>query len=428
MQEDFLHYIWRFRKFDFHKAKTVSGNPVTVIHPGTHNFNSGPDFFNAKVKIGEQLWAGNVEIHIKSSDWYAHHHETDPAYDNIILHVVWQDDVEIFRKDNSIVPTVELKHLVKSITLDAYNNLLLAPNARWINCENDFHKFVDFEVDNWLERIYFERLQEKQKVITGLLQTSGNNWEETLFKLLAKNFGLNVNGNAFLSMAQSLPFHIIRKTRDSAFSLESLFLGQAGLLEERLEEVYYQELQKEYQFLKRKYLLENKYVERPKFFRLRPDNFPNIRLSQLSSLYNKVPHLFSDLMRTNEILEIYKILKVETSDYWKTHYSFKKSHSLKLKQVTRPLMDLLIINTIVPFRFTYQQLTGTGNNEDLLEIMAKISPEKNTLVNRYNKTRPGTAENAMQSQALLHLKREYCDKNMCLACNLGAGLLQGNRE
>lgn len=428
MQEDFLHYIWGFRKFDFSRAKTVSGLPVTIIHPGAHNFHSGPDFFNAKVKIGEQLWAGNVEIHIKSSDWYSHHHETDSAYDNVILHVVWQDDVEIFRKDNSVIPTIELKDLVKSTTLDNYNDLLMAPNARWINCENDFYKFEDFEVDNWLERIYLERLEEKQKIILSLLQTSGNNWDETLFKLLAKNFGLNVNGNAFLSMAQSLPFNIIRKSRNSTFSLESLFFGQAGLLEERLEERYYLELQQEYQFLKRKYQLENKYVERPKFFRLRPDNFPNIRLSQLASLYHKVPHLFSELIKTNDILEIYQILQVETSAFWKNHYTFKKSHSLKSKPVTQSLMDLLIINSIIPLRFTYQQLTGTGKNDGLLEIMEKIAPEKNTLVNRFNKIRPGTGKNAIQSQALLHLKKEYCDKNNCLACNLGCKLLQGNLE
>ena len=427
MQEDFLHYIWRFKKFDFGHAKTVSNLPVTIISTGTPNLNSGPDFFNAKMDIGGQLWAGNVEIHLKSSDWYLHNHETDPNYDNVILHVVWKDDVEIFRKDNSPIPTLELQDLIPEITLQNYRNLLIAPNDKWINCENDFQNFDDFEMNNWLERMYFERLQDKSEIILELLRNSGNNWEEVLFKLLARNFGLNVNGGAFLNMAQSIGYKIIQKNQNSQLALESLFLGQSGLLEDRIEDNQFSKFKKEYKFLKRKFSLENEYVERAKFFRLRPDNFPNIRLSQLAGLYHKVPHLFSKIIAAKGKNELYEIFEVETSEYWKTHFSFDKPHSSKRKFLTKSFKDLLIINTLIPLKFCYSKKTGAGASEDILDLMEEITSEKNGITAKFNGLREQTSINALQSQALLHLKSQYCDKNLCLNCNLGIKLIQGFR-
>ena len=427
MQEDFLHYIWRFKKFDFGNAKTVSNLPVTIISTGTPNLNSGPDFFNAKMDIGGQLWAGNVEIHLKSSDWYLHNHETDSNYDNVILHVVWKDDVEIFRKDNSPIPTLELQDLIPENTLQNYRNLLIAPNDKWINCERDFQKFEDFEMNNWLERMYFERLQDKSEIILELLRNSGNNWEEVLFKLLAKNFGLNVNGGAFLKMAQSIDFKIIQKNQNSQLALEALFLGQSGLLENRIEDTQYSKFKKEYEFLKHKFSLENEYVERAKFFRLRPDNFPNIRLSQLAGLYHKVPHLFSMIIAAKDKSQLYEIFEVEASDYWKTHYSFDKPHPSKRKFLTKNFKDLLIINTLIPLKFCYSKKIGVGDNEDILKLMEEIISEKNGITTKFNKLRENTSINALQSQALLHLKSQYCDKNLCLDCNLGIKLIQGFR-
>lgn len=427
MQEDFLHYIWRFKKFDFGNAKTVSNLPLTIISTGTPNLNSGPDFFNAKMDIGGQLWAGNVEIHLNSSDWYLHNHETDPNYDNVILHVVWKDDVEIFRKDNSPIPTLELQDLIPELTLQNYRNLLIAPNDKWINCERDFHSFDDFEMQNWLERMYFERLQDKSEIILDLLRNSGNNWEEVLFKLLARNFGLNVNGGAFLNMAQSIDFKIIQKNQNSQLALEALFLGQSGLLEDRIEDMQFKKFKKEYKFLKRKFSLENKYVERAKFFRLRPDNFPNIRLSQLAGLYHRLPHLFSMIIAAKDKAQLYEIFEVETSDYWKTHYSFSKPHPSKRKFLTKSFKDLLIINTLIPLKFCYSKKTGTGAGEDILELMEEIISEKNGITAKFNNLRENTSINALQSQALLHLKSQYCDKNLCLNCNLGTKLIQGFR-
>ncbi|UJH92432.1 DUF2851 family protein [Antarcticibacterium sp. 1MA-6-2] len=426
MKEDFLHYIWKFKKFDFSRAVTVEGLPVTLIDAGLANLNSGPDFFNSKLKIGEQLWAGNVEIHIKSSDWYAHGHENDPAYDNVILHVVWDDDVAIYKQDNTTIPTLELRELVPEITLQNYRNLLLAPNRKWINCETDFSAFENFELQNWMERLYLERLEEKSKLILELLRSSGNNWEAVLFKMLAKNFGLKVNGAAFLSLAASIPFGVLQKCRSSQFRLEALLFGQAGLLDPTSENIYFNELKKEYQFLKGKFGLSNSYVERPKYFRLRPDNFPTIRLSQLATLYYKLPHVFSTLIATNTVEKFKEILIIETSDFWKEHYSFEKSHSSKTKKLTSAFIDLLIINTIIPLKFCYNRSTGSGDDEELLSLMENLNVEKNSVIEKFNKIRSGTAVSALHSQALLQLKSNYCDKNACLNCNLGSKLLKGN--
>ena len=428
MQEDFLHYIWKYKKFDLHKAITTAGEPITLISTGAPNFNSGPDFFNGIIKIGAELWAGNVEIHIKSSDWYAHGHEKDPAYDNVVLHVVWEEDVEIFRNDNSTIPTLELKHLVPEKTKESYRQLLLAPNRNWINCEKDLEQFDSFIVENWLERLFLERLQEKSTRIEKMLQHTGNNWEAVLFQLLAKNFGLKVNGSAFLSMARSIDFKTVQKCRESLVLLEALLLGQAGILEKKIENAYYNELQREYSFLKTKYKLKNDYVERPKFFRLRPDNFPTIRLSQLAALYSSRQHLFSEVIKAGSRNVLQEIFRIEASDFWKTHYTFEKEHPGRSKKLTDSFIDLLLINTIIPLQFSYLKHTGKDDPSQVLNLIQEIKAEKNTVINKFNKIRPKIALSAMQSQALLHMKTAYCDKNACLNCAIGSKLIQGQHS
>ena len=426
MQEDFLHYIWKFKKFDFANAATVDGSPVVISNTGVHNTNSGPDFFNSRLKIGDQSWAGNVEIHIRSSDWYAHKHEEDPNYDNVILHVVWEDDIEIFRKDNTSIPTLELKKLVGEDILQKYRNLLTAPNPRWINCEKDFPHFEDFEFNNWLERLYLEKLQKKSEVIKDLHRATGNNWEAVLFQLLARSFGSKVNAGAFLSLAQSIDFRIVQKCSNSPIQLEALLMGQSGILDKKVEDVYYLQLKEEYDYLKRKFSLNNHVVERPKYFRLRPDNFPTIRLSQFASLYAGHTHLFSSVIKTNNRNDFLKIFKSDTSIYWKTHYNFGKPHPLKNKTLSESFIDLIIINTVIPIKFSWLQVTGSGDEHELLKILNDIKPEKNSIVDKFNQLRPGCGATALQSQALLHLKNEYCDKNYCMKCHLGAGLLKGS--
>ena len=321
MQEDFLHYLWKHKTLITQRLKTTDDQNIDIISVGAHNDNAGPDFFNARIRIGEQLWAGNVEMHLKSSDWYLHNHESDTTYDNVILHVVWEDDVEVFRKNNSHIPCLELKCFIPQTTLSYYYKLF-SKESRWINCERDITTIDTLIKHSWLERLYIERLERKSILIENLLEASKNDWEAVLFKMLAKNFGLKVNADAFFSIANSFDYHVLRKQQSSALSLEALFFGQGKLLEANREDQYYQQLQKQFMFLRQKFDLTQSGTIQPSFFRLRPPNFPTIRLSQLANLYAKEKHLFSKLIASDNLDEIYELLKVETSSYWYSHYNF----------------------------------------------------------------------------------------------------------
>jgi hypothetical protein len=423
MREDYLHYLWEFQKWQISNLSTTEGLPVTVLAPGIHNLLSGPDFFNSRVVIGGQEWAGNVEIHIHSSDWYRHGHEKDPAYDNVILHVVWQHDTEIFRKDQSVVPVLELQNLVAEETVGQYRDLVSAPSEKWINCEKDLSQIDAFVFDNWLERLYIERLETKSVLIFELLKRSAGDWEEVLFKLLAKNFGLNVNGDAFLSIAESIPFRVIRKCRNNRGKLEALFLGQAGLLEKEGEEIYFRQLREQYLFLKNKFSLTAEGVTPIKYFRLRPDNFPEVRLSQLADVYHRRQHLFSEVIKAEKSEALKELFKAEAAEFWATHYTFSKTHLVRKKQLSNNFRDLLVINSLVPLKFCYQKANGKEGDESLLELLRYLPAEANKVVRRFNEIRPGCAENALNSQALLQMKREYCEKSRCLHCSLGLNIL-----
>lgn len=425
MQEDFLHYIWKHKKIQFNNLKTTFGESIIVTLVGQHNFNSGPDFFNAKIKIGNQLWAGNVEIHIKSSDWFLHNHEQDKAYDNVILHVVWEDDTEVFRKDNTPIPTLQLKDVVDAPMLNNYEKLFSKEN-KWINCEHDFASTDDFILDNWLERLYFERLERKSGTIETLLAASKNDWEAVLFKMLTKNFGLKVNGESFFSLAQSIDFSIIRKTQSNSHILEALLFGQADLLDQDVEDAYYLSLAKEYQFLKQKFSLQNTQVLPLQFFRLRPPNFPTIRLSQLASLYNKHQNLFSKIIELNQIEDFYELFKVSTSEYWETHYTFqKKSSKTSTKIVSKAFVDLLLINTILPIKFSYARQKGEALDSEIIKIASAITSEKNSIIKAFNSLKK-VSKSSLDSQALIQLKTEYCDNNKCLKCAIGNTLISTN--
>lgn len=421
MQEEFLHYIWQYKKFKILHLKTTQQEPLEIISGGMSNFHSGPDFFNGQLRIGGQLWAGNIEIHIKSSDWYLHNHEQDPAYDNVILHVVYEHDTEIFRKDNSVIPTLELGHYIDKDTLKNYK-ALCSSKHKWINCEEHFAEVPKFSMSNWLERLYFERLEEKAIIIENLLKQSNNDWEAVLCKLLAKSFGSKVNGEALFHIVNSIDFSIIRKMQSSTFSLEALFFGQAKLLDKVSNETYYCKLQKEYQFLKQKFKLDHEGLIALRFFRLRPPNFPTIRLSQLANLYNKQPNLFSKLMEINSLKGFYELLEVTTSEFWNNHYTFDKASKHSVKKVSKPFIDLLLINTILPLKFCYVRQHKIDAKHSILDVITTIASEKNTIITGFNRLRP-ISVSAMQSQALIQLKTEYCDKNKCLNCVVGNTLL-----
>lgn len=421
MQEDFLHYTWKFKKFNVLNLLTTQQETVSIVNIGIHNQNAGPDFFNSQLHIADQLWAGNVEIHVKSSDWYVHNHEKDKAYDNVILHVVWEHDTEVFRKDNTQIPTLELKNIISQTALQSYNKLF-AKTQKWINCEKDFQDVDDFVIANWLERLYFERLERKSLEIEAMLKQSANNWEAVLFRLLAKNFGLKVNGDAFLSLASSLDFSIVRKNQSKLISLEALFFGQFDLLENEVEEPYYLELKNEYTFLYNKFELSQQGVLPLQFFRLRPPNFPTIRLSQFATLYYDNQNLFSKIVETSSLEDFYKLFTVKSSQFWETHYTFNKASKQSSKKTTKAFIDLLLINTIVPLKFSYAKHQSKTINEDLVILMGQLESEKNNIIEKFNSLKK-VSDSALHSQALLQLKNEYCNKHKCLQCAIGSSLL-----
>lgn len=423
MQEDFLHYVWKHKAFSSTSLKTVKGSVVSINQLGQHNLNAGPDFFNAQLVIDGQLWAGNVEIHIKSSDWYVHNHEKDKAYDNVILHVVWEHDSEIYRKDNSEIPTLELKHYVEDALLGNYQKLMKSKS--WINCESDFSDIDDFLLNNWLERLYIERLERKALDISKLLHQSNNDWEAVLFTMLLKNFGLKINGEAFLSLANSIDYSIIRKLQNNVLDMEALLLGQGGLLNEDIQDFYYLDLISRYKFLCQKFRLDNQGVLPIQFFRLRPPNFPTIRLSQFVNLYTTEHQLFSKIIYLDSRNEFYKLFKKGVTEFWMTHYTFTKSSKVSKKLLTKSFIDLLIINTIVPLKFSYAKSQGKSIEDDLFELIKELKLEGNSIVKKFMELRP-LEKNALSSQALLQLKQHYCDKNKCLQCAVGNQLLVKN--
>jgi len=423
MKEDFLHYLWRFKKFETLNLRTTQKEQITIIKTGDYLELSGPDFFNAQIIIGDQKWAGNIEIHIKSSDWYVHGHEKDDAYDNVILHVVWKHDTEIFGKNNVEIPVLVLKDYVASETINNYHSLV-SPKS-WISCEKQIAQINEFVFTNWQERLFFERLERKSKFIYDLLEETNQDWEAVLFCLLAKNFGLNTNGNSFLQIARSIPFSIIRKESFEVENLEALLLGTSGLLDFEKEDVYFKDLKIRYFYLLHKYQLDRFYTDPVEFFKHRPDNFPTIRLSQLASLYNKHQNLFSKIVALKSVKNIYEVLNVSASLYWQNHYQFDKESPKKSKPLSKSFIDLLIINTIIPVQFAYASIMGESIEEDLIALLKEVLPEKNSVIDKFEFFGV-SSKNAFDTQTLLQLKNEYCNQNACLKCAVGMELLRNN--
>jgi len=404
--------------------QTTTQEPIILKTVGLPNVNSGPDFFNAQLSIGTQMWAGNVEIHVKSSDWYVHHHETDPAYDNVILHVVWEHNTEVFRKDNTPIPTLELKNYVLAHTVTNYTNLINQKN-HWIPCESTILEVDSFTMSHWIERLYLERLETKYKAIEKQLVESKHDWEAVLFWQIAKNFGLKVNGDAFLSIAKSIDFSVIRKLQQDVFQLETLFFGQSGLLETDVQDSYISDLRNHYKFLKNKFSLSNEGVLPVQFFRLRPPNFPTIRLAQLAYLYSQQTNLFSKLMKARSLEKLYAVFEGATSTFWETHYTFDKTSKFAPKKLTKSFINLLIINTIVPIKFAFNKFNRHQTQDDVVSIMQHIPMEHNRIVDKFHSLY-AFGKTALDSQALIQLKENYCSKNKCLQCAIGSALLNRN--
>lgn len=421
MKEDFLHYLWQYKKFNFSDLQTMQGDSLSVIHSGHYLQNSGPDFFNAQIIVANQKWAGNVEIHLKSSDWYLHHHEKDANYDNVILHVVWEHDTPVFRKNNSEIPVLELRNYVAKESLQKYQSLISAKS--WIYCENQIKSTDSFVLENWQERLFFERLERKSIPVNQLLIETENDWEAVLFCMLAKNFGLNTNGESFYKMAQSIPFSIIRKESFEVENLESLFFGMIDLLPIEAEDLYGKDLKNRFGYILQKYQLQKAIIQPVEFFKHRPDNFPTIRLVLLAMLYHKRQNLFSQIISITKKEDFYRLFELSVSDYWLTHYQFDKESPKKKKQFSKSFIDLLIINTIVPIQFAYAKSQGKEISEAILTLVSQIASEKNIIIEKFFNFGI-KAKNAFETQSLLQLKNEYCNHGKCLQCAVGIQLLK----
>ncbi len=422
MKEDFLHYLWKYQLFDISNLQSTQNEKISVIKPGVYNTDAGPDFLYAQIRIGSQLWVGNVEIHINSSDWYAHTHEEDENYKTTILHVVWNHDMEVFVSSNDPIPTLELKKRTNPELIEKYNKLTNEDN-RWIPCEKQLASVDQFTKVNFLEGLFVERLERKSVLIEQLLEETKNDWEAVLFILLSKSFGLNKNAEAFYQMALRIPFSVLRKVRVNHTDLTALLFGQAGFLEDEFEESYFLRLKESYAYMKKKFKLKEMDKNTFQFFRMRPHNFPTIRIAQIASLYHRNENLFGKLMKVNYLKDYYHLFEVEVDEFWKKHYTFHKASKKTQKRLTHSFINLLLINTIVPLKFAYQKRLGNFDEDSLFQIVEEIPAEQNRIVTKYSEI-GFASENALSSQALLTLKNDYCAKKRCLQCAIGNQLLR----
>ncbi|MFO7829170.1 MAG: DUF2851 family protein [Bacteroidales bacterium] len=415
MKEEFLHYLWKYKLFDCSHLKTTRNENIEIINPGSHNFDSGPDFFNAKIKIGGTIWAGNVEIHQKSSDWYNHQHHKDKAYDNVILQVVYNHDKEVYLTNKSHVPTLEIKF--DPVLFQNYEKLLKSES--WIPCEKDIHTVPDFLIRKWLEALTVERLEEKANRVKNQLKQTNNNWEETFYCQLARNFGFKLNAEPFELLAKSLPLKYLAKHKNNLVQIEALLFGQAGFLNDNDGDEYYTKLKNEYQFLSKKFKLNPIEKHLWKFLRSRPGNFPTIRIAQFAMLIYQSKGLFSQILETQESKKLGALLLVKPSEYWENHYHFNKKSVKKAKPIGPSAINILLINTIVPFLFVYGKYVDNHRFcNRAIDLLTSIKAEKNAIIAKWEQLGI-ESENAFDTQALIQLKNNYCNFKKCLNCQIG---------
>lgn len=420
--ERLLHYAWKYKIYPLAGMKTTTNLPVEVIDPGLSNTNAGPDFFNAKVKIDGTVWVGNVEIHNQSSDWKRHGHHKDKAYDSVILHLAGEIDTEVYRTDGTPIHQVQFS-CPESIHA-RYEELKLADQRP--RCYSMLPSLSKFMIHSWFAALQTERLEQKTNQIIRRLEQHNNHWEDVFFITLSRNFGFGLNGDAFEAWGNLLSFRAIDKHRDSLQQVEAMFFGQAGLLEEDLDDPYYLALQKEYRYLSRKFELRQLEPTLWKFLRLRPGNFPHVRLAQLAKLYFQAQGLFSRVIETKTLKEVKKLFSVGVSEYWDTHYIFGKESPRRQKVLGKGALDLIVINTIVPFLYAY----GLHRSDEQLCMRASAFLEETAAENNYIvRLWDGAGlpvNTAADSQALIQLQKEYCDLKKCLYCRFGYEYLKIN--
>ena len=422
MRESFLHYVWKNQILDQDRLFINRDIKVEVVFPGYHNQNAGPDFLEAKIRIGDILWVGNVEIHLKSSDWYAHGHEEDEAYDNVILHVVHEDDIPVFDAQNKMLPTLNISRLIKKNVLKRYNGLI--KNKSILKCQNKVKEIDPFLIFQYKYKLYFERLENKNDYFKKLLRKHKNDWEQVLYSQLLKYFGGSVNKDVFEDISHFLPFEIFRKYLHNVEQLEALLLGVGGLLpDKKINTPYFEKLKKEFDFLAHKHGLKKLKPGSLRFHRMRPPGFPTIRLAQFAMLYHKAGNFFDKFINLETPHEAYELMGVTASSFWDTHYHFEKSTKALKKKISQSFIDRLLINVLIPLKFAYLKNESNFEPEELVEFIEAIKPEKNRIVDIFTKIGINKY-NALDTQAMVELYNGYCTKERCLECDIGHFLLK----
>ena len=431
--EQLLHYCWKHKLFQPYNLTTTEGKEVEIIDTGLHNTNAGPDFFNAKVKIDGTMWVGNIEIHDKSTDWYLHNHDKDPRYDNVILHVVEVANSAVETSDGRLLPQLEIK-VPKSVA-DNYKDLLSTDS--YPPCYKIVPELSSLTVHSWMSALVTERLEQKTDAITERLKRCNGSWEDAYFITLARYFGFGINSDAFETWAENVPLSSVAHHRDDIMQIEAIFLGQAGLLdpraiperyrEEAAADAHYIELCREYKYLSHKFSMKPIDYKLWRFLRLHPQNFPQIRISQLANLYFARKANLSQLLECKDIKALQSLFATTPTDYWQTHYNFGQESTKNTKQMSKQSINVLIINVVVPVLFAFGRYKGKEELCDrAFELLDQLKVENNMVVRMWQEVGLH-ADTASDSQALIQLKKVYCDRKDCLRCRIGYEYLKGKR-
>lgn len=420
--EDLLLYVWKSRMLFTRKLQTLDGEPISIVKPGSANNLSGPDFEDVLLDIGLIHWSGSVEMHLHSSDWYKHGHQNDTAYENVILHVVYKHDKPVFRKDGTEIPVLELKNLIPQSLINSYQDLI---NAKaWIPCASALPNIDPFFIDAWLNRVLVERLEAKTDEVLALVKEQKGSWDDAFYLTLSRSFGFKTNALPFECLARSLPQTLLARHKNQALQIEALLFGQSGLLEQEFKEEYPISLKKEYHFLQKKYALKPMDASIWKFMRLRPANFPTIRLGQFAALVVKSHHLFASVLEITDLNVLRNLFaNLPVHPYWETHFRFNKTSEMHTIQPGSLSLDNLLINSVAVFLFAY----GRYHKQEIyqlraIQLLEQIPPEKNQIINQF-KQLGIKIQSASGSQSLLQLKRTYCDNKKCLSCGIGTKIL-----
>ncbi len=420
MNEALFQFIWQYSLYQPGGLHTVSGEPLTVVYCGKLNRDAGPDFLEGKIKIGNTILVGNIEHHLKSSDWLRHGHQNDAAYQNLILHVVYENDVKDVAGNT---PTLELKNHIPGHIISHYAGLMQATQK--LPCAGQHQQVKSITKEGWMSRLLAERWEQKLADWNVLLENSAEDWRNLLYWRMAANFGFKTNATHFLMLAQSLPLNIPTRHKDNLPQLEALFFGQAGMLDDDFKDDYPRELQREYDYLKKKYKLKPIAAHLWKFLRMRPANFPTVRIAQFAALVHKSIHLFSQIIETHSVKEIEPLLDVAASSYWDTHFQFDAPQKqVSKKSLGKSSVENIIINTIAPIQFLYAARQDTHKlQERSLQLLEAVPAEQNNIIRLWDDN-GWKVENAAQSQALLQLYNNYCSSKRCLECTVGLNIIK----